>query len=142
VDIIQYLVDSYRNTDKYKETILSIKTRDVLNSNDTIGYTARILTYISRIDGIFTRKEKTIIAHFIRELDNDKHDIEIENYVAELADLNPSTTEYKNIVKTADISEQLIEKAKEITGKDPLRQGAFEILFKQYERNKLKATVP
>jgi hypothetical protein len=138
VDIIQYLVDAYRNTDKYKKTILSIKTSDVLNSNDTIGYTARILTYISRIDGIFTRKEKTIIALFIEELDNNRHDIEIEDYIKELAKLDPPVSEYKRIVKAADISDRLIEKAKEITGKDPLRQGAFAILFKQYEKNKLK----
>jgi hypothetical protein len=54
-----------------------------------------------------------------------------------LVELSPSTSEYKNIVKIADISESLIEKAKEITGKDPLRQGAFEILNKQYEKNRL-----
>ncbi|MDR2097666.1 MAG: WYL domain-containing protein [Spirochaetaceae bacterium] len=138
VDIIQYIVDTYRNTDKYNQTILSIKTWKLLNSSDIIGHTAKILTYISRIDGIFTRKEKTIIASFIKELDNNRHDIEIENYISELAKLNPSTPEYKNIVKTANISEQLIEKAREITGKDPLRQGAFEILFKQYEKANIR----
>jgi hypothetical protein len=139
VDIIQHIVDTYRDTDKYKKTILEIKTRELLNSRDTIGYAAKILTYISRIDGIFTRKEKTIIAHFIKELDNNKHDIEIEDYILGLVELNPSTPEYKNIVKTTDISEQLIEKAKEITGKDPLRKGAFEILFRQYEKVTTKA---
>jgi hypothetical protein len=138
VDIIQYIVDFYRNTAKYKETVLSIKTRDRINSNDIIGCTAKVLTYISRIDGIFTRKEKTLIANYIKELDNNQSDIEIEDYVAELAYLNPSTIEYKKIVKSMDISENLIAKATEITGKDPLRQGAFEILFKQYEKNKAK----
>jgi hypothetical protein len=138
VDIIQHIVNTYRNTDKYKQTILEIKTRELLNSRDTIGYAAKILTYIARIDGIFTRKEKVTIANFIKELDGNKHEIEIEDYVEGLAELKPSTTEYKNIVKAADISEQLIEKAKEIIGKDPLRQGAFEILFKQYEKKQIK----
>jgi hypothetical protein len=137
VDIIQHIVNTYRDTDKYKQAVLKLKTRELLNSRDTIGYTAKILTYISRIDGIFTRKEKVTIANFIKELDYNKHDIEIENYIAGLVELKPSAIEYKNVVKTADISEQLIEKAKEIIGKDPLRQGAFEILLKQYEKNKL-----
>jgi hypothetical protein len=139
VDIIQHIVDTYRDTDKYKQTVLEIKTGELLNSRDTIGCAAKILTYIARIDGIFTRKEKTIIAHFIKEFDNNKHDLEIDDYILGLAELNPSTTEYKNIVKTADVSEQLIEKAKEIAGKDPLRQGAFAILFKQYEKTTAKA---
>jgi hypothetical protein len=138
VDIIQHIINTYRNTDKYKQTILEIKTRKLLNSRDTIGYAAKILTYISRIDGIFTRKEKTLVANYIKELDNNQSDIEIEDYVAELAYLNPSTIEYKNIVKSMDISENLITKATEITGKDPLRQGAFEILSRQYEKNKTK----
>jgi len=136
VDFIQYIVDTYRNTDKYKQTVLSIKTRKILDSDDVIGYSARILTYISRIDGIFTRKEKTQIAVYIKELAADQTDIEIENYVDELAGLSPSTPEYKTLVKNIDITESLFEKAKEIAGKDPLRLGAFEILNKQYEKNK------
>jgi hypothetical protein len=136
VDIIQYIIDFYRNTDKYKEKMLSIKTRNRISSDDTIGYTARVLTYIARIDGVFTRKEKTIIAWYIKELDDDQDDIEIEDYIDELVYLKPSTSEYKKIVKSMDISEKLIATAKAITGKDPLRNGAFEILFRQYEKNK------
>jgi hypothetical protein len=138
VDFIQYIVDTYRNTDKYKQTLLTVKTRKILYSDDVIGYSAKILTYISRIDGIFTRKEKTQVAAFIKELAVDYPDIEIENYVDELADLNPTTPEYKAVIKNADITENLIKKAKEIAGKDPLRLGAIEILNKQYEKKKKK----
>jgi hypothetical protein len=141
VDFIQYIVDTYRNTDKYKETILSIKTRNLINSNDTIGYSAKILTYIARIDGIFTRKEKTVIADFIKNLAADHTEIEIENYIDELSELKPSTAEYKALVKNANISNELIEKARGITGNDPLRQGAFQILFKQYQKNNLQPKV-
>lgn len=131
VDFIQYIVDTYRNTNKYKETIQHIKTRDLLNSTGLIGTAAKILTYISRIDGVFTKKEKTAIAFFLKELDVEQSDIEVEDYVTGLADLEVSTTQYKKIVKSISISENLIEKAKEIAGKDPLRLGAFEILAKQ-----------
>jgi hypothetical protein len=135
VDIIPYLVDAYRDTDKYKETVLSIKVRQRINSSDATGRAARVLIYISRIDGVFTRKKKTTIADYIKELDNNQNDIEIEDYVKELAYIDPSAREYKSIVKSMDISESLVAKAKAIAGKDPLRRGAFEILLKQYEKN-------
>jgi hypothetical protein len=138
VDIIQYIVDFYRNTDKYKKTMFSIKIKNRINSNDVIGYSAKILTYISRIDGIFTRKEKIIIAVFLKTLEDEQDDTEFEDYVEALNNLNVQTKEYKNIVKSTDISEQLIEKSKEIAGKDPLRLGALEILYRQYEKNKSK----
>jgi hypothetical protein len=135
VDFIQYIVNTYRNTNKYKKTLLAIKTRKILYSDDFIGHCAVILTYIARIDGTFTRKEKTQIAAFLKELAVDYPDVEIENYIDELAYLTPTTPEYKTIVKKVAITESLVSKAKEITGKDPLRLGAFEILNKQYEKN-------
>jgi len=138
VDFVQYITDTYRKTEKYQKTVLAIKTRKILESNDDIGYSAKILTYIARIDGIFTRKEKTVIAAFLKEIEADQTDIEIENYINGLSELTPSTKEYKSLVKNAVITEKLIEKAKEITGKDPLRQGAFEILLKEYEKDKSK----
>jgi hypothetical protein len=138
VDIIQYLVYTYRNTDKYKETVQSIKTRNRINSDDILGYSAKILTYIARIDGIFTRKEKITIAHYLKDIDNNQNDIEVEDYIIELGYIQLATPEYKRIVKKTEISEQLIETAKKITGKDPLRLGAFEILSSQYEKTKSK----
>jgi membrane protein YdbS with pleckstrin-like domain len=135
VDFVQYLVDTYRNTDKYKETVQYIKTWNLLNSTGAFGCAAKILTYIARIDGIFTRKEKITIASFLKEVDIEQGDMEIDDYVKGLADLEVSTAQYKNIVKSAGISESLVEKAREITGKDPLRQGALEILLKQHGKD-------
>ncbi|MDR0556706.1 MAG: hypothetical protein LBG43_02380 [Treponema sp.] len=92
-----------------------------------------ILTYISRIDGIFTRKK--VIANFLKEFDIEQDDIEIDDYVTGLADFRVSATQYKNIIKNISISENLIEKSRETAGKDPLRIGVFEIL-----KNSLKTT--
>jgi hypothetical protein len=80
-------------------------------------------------------KEKATIAIFLKGIDIEQDDIEIDDYVKGLADLEISSTQYKNIVKSAVVSESLVEKAREIAGKDPLRQGAFEILLKQYEKD-------
>jgi hypothetical protein len=134
VDLIWYLADTYRNSEKYKTTVMAIKVDDFLRSNSDAAIAATILTYIARIDGVFTRKEKTAIAQFLSETAGDETGIEIENYIDGLAKIKPTTTEYKGLVKKPCVSEALIGKAKEITGKDPLRQGAFEILRKQYEK--------
>jgi hypothetical protein len=90
---------------------------------------------MARIDGIFTRKEKVTIAQFIQELAEPENSLEIENYIKGLESLSPTTPEYKNLVKKADISDALLGKARELVGKEPLRQGAFEILASQYNKN-------
>jgi hypothetical protein len=135
VDLIEYLVDTYRKTDVYKATMSVIKTDKLLRSDSEAGIAARILTYIARIDGIFTRKEKVTIAQFIQELAGPENGLEIENYIKGLESLSPTTPEYKNLVKKADISSTLVEKARALIGKDPLKQGAFEILASQYNKN-------
>jgi hypothetical protein len=135
VDLIEYLVDTYRKTDVYKAIMSVIKTDKLLRSDSEAGIAARILTYIARIDGIFTRKEKVTIAQFIQELAGTENGLEIENYIKGLESLSPTTPEYKNLVKKADISNALVEKAQTIIGKDPLRQGAFEMLVNQYNKN-------
>ncbi|MDR1251111.1 MAG: WYL domain-containing protein [Treponema sp.] len=135
VDLIQYIVDTYRKTDGYRATMLAIRTEDLLHSDSEAGTAARILTYIARIDGIFTRKEKVTIAQFIQEIAGAENGIEIENYIKGLQALIPTTPEYKKLVKQADVSDALIGKAKEMVGKDPLRQGAFDILLGQYNKS-------
>jgi hypothetical protein len=135
VDLIRYIVDTYRKTDGYRATMLTIRTEDLLRSDSEAGTAARILTYIARIDGIFTRKEKVTIAQFIQEMAGAENGIEIENYIKGLQALSPTTPEYKKLVKQADVSDALIGKAKEMVGKDPLRQGAFDILLGQYNKN-------
>jgi hypothetical protein len=113
----------------------AIKTNELVRSDSEAGTAARILTYIARIDGIFTRKEKVTIAQFVQELAGPENGLEIENYIKGLESLGPTTPEYKNLVKKADISDALIGKAKEMVGKDPLRQGAFDILLGQYNKS-------
>jgi hypothetical protein len=134
VDLIEYLVDTYRKSDIYKATMSVIKTDKLLRSDTEAGIAARILTYIARIDGIFTRKEKVIIAQFVQELAGTENGLEIENYIKGLESLSPTTPEYKNLVKKADISSALMDQAQAIIGKDPLRQGAFELLASCYNK--------
>jgi len=128
VDFISYLVDTYRQSDQYKATMLAIKTDTLLASDGEAGTAAWVLTYIARAGGIFTRKAKVTIAQYIQEIEGTENGIEVDNYIIALEQMKPTTPEYKSLVKKAQITQSLLDKAESIVGKDPMRQGAFEIL--------------
>jgi len=48
--------------------------------------------------------------------------------------IKPTTPEYKKLIKKAEISDTLMEKAQSMVGKNPLRKGAFEILAAKYNK--------
>ena len=134
VDLVQHLVDTYRQSDQYKATMLEIKTDTILASDGEAGTAARVLTYIARAGGIFTRKAKVTIAQYLQEIEGTENGIEVDNYITALEQIKPTTPEYKSLVKKAKITQSLLDKAQSMIGKDPMRQGAFEILAAESKR--------
>jgi len=134
VDLVQHLVDTYRQSDQYKATMLEIKTDTILASDGEAGTAARVLTYIARAGGIFTRKAKVTVAQYLQEIEGTENGIEVDNYITALEQIKPTTPEYKSLVKKAKITQSLLDKAQSMVGKDPMRQGAFEILAAESKR--------
>jgi len=120
--------------------MLAIKTDNLLDSNGEAGIADRVLTYIARAGGIFTRKAKVTIAQYLQEIEGTENGIEVYNYITALEQMKPTTPEYKSLVKKAKITQSLVAKAQSMIGKDPMRQGAFEILAAEFGKNGLKSS--
>ena len=136
VDFLPYVINEYRQTEKYKRLIAINKTGEMFSAKLYLGRAVRILVYIARVDGVFTRKEKIAIADYVMGVVGDGNNLGQEEYIIGLEQVEPTAAEYRTLIKKTDVNPALLEKAKSLVGSDPMRQGAFELLALQYNRNK------
>ncbi len=90
-----------------------------------------VLSYIARLDSIFTRKSKNFIVDFVSLLNPD---INKEYLINTIGHYNPKPIHFrkavKNLKETGNI-ETLIETAKKLAGDNKIKQAAVETLIEE-----------
>jgi hypothetical protein len=128
-DIVLFLFGICKAGDGYNRVLAIKYIREFLKEYTPERKEISILTYIARIDGTFSKKERAIITNYAIE-NNYLPGIAPEYWVEELNNFEPSTRLFKQFVKRLEATEKFYNVAKEIAGKDSIRLGAFNLVKK------------
>jgi hypothetical protein len=128
-DVVSFLYGICKAGEDYDRVRAIKRIRDFLKEYTQERKEVTILSYIARIDGTFSKKERSIIANYILE-NNYIPGMAPEYLVEELNNFEPSTRLFKMFIKGIEVSEKFYETAKTIAGKDSIRLGAFNLIKK------------
>jgi hypothetical protein len=128
-DIVSFIFGICKAGEDYDRVRAIKRIREFLKEYTQERKEVSILTYIARIDGTFSKKERVVIANYIIE-NNYIPGAAPEYLVEELNNFEPSTRLFKQFVKNVESSDKFYTLTKEIAGKDSIRLGAFNMVKK------------
>ncbi len=116
IDLIPYLCDLYQTNTYYKAIVVIKKNIDLVT----------ILNYIALLDGRFMKKEKIIIAEFLKHFDPG---IDTEMTTKKLSEIRPESGEFRKALKNIkNYDQEDLELLKatgiQLAGKDEIKKAA------------------